>query len=326
MVAPSKSGGERRQCNVSIWVLILSNLLVFQFAGFFFNSPNYNYGTTVASNQNELLINTQSQPVVVTSSSSSSSSSSSGGSTRRSALAIPEGKAIALPSIRIDDQKVEYKRDFYGGAGDKPHLGGFATNSVDLDGVTPNLWKWLVAEFGIRSLLDVGCGRGVSTSWFHLHGVDAQCVEGSHDAIQQSLLPSDKVTEHDFSRGPWWPSRTVDAIWCVELLEHVGRNFHVNLIPAFRKAGVIFATHSTWGGWHHVEVHMSDWWIYKFESYGFKYSPELTDLVKQIAMTQDRDKPTPDGKKYTSQHVWLHMMVRPGTYRILKTFLFLFRA
>lgn len=67
----------------------------------------------------------------------------------------------------------------------------------------------------------------------------AQCVEGSHDAVMQSLLPSEIVHEHDFSRGPWWPDRTVDAAWSVEVLEHVGRNFHKNLIPSFRKAALM---------------------------------------------------------------------------------------
>jgi 2-polyprenyl-3-methyl-5-hydroxy-6-metoxy-1,4-benzoquinol methylase len=118
----------------------------------------------------------------------------------------------------------------------------------------------MVQEHGIKSILDIGCGRGVSTSWFYTHGLETYCVEGSHDAVEQSLLPPGIVTEHDFSRGPWWPNRTVDAVWCVELLEHVGRNFHKNLMPAFRKAAVVYASHSTWGGWHHVEVHDQSWW------------------------------------------------------------------
>ena len=35
-------------------------------------------------------------------------------------------------------------------------------------------------------------------------GMDVQCIEGSHDAVTQSLLPAARVTEHDFSRGPYW--------------------------------------------------------------------------------------------------------------------------
>ena len=37
--------------------------------------------------------------------------------------------------------------------------------------------------------------------------------------------------------------------------EHVGRNYQPNYVTAFRKAALIFVSHSNWGGWHHVEVH-----------------------------------------------------------------------
>ena len=100
-------------------------------------------------------------------------------------------------------------------------------------------------------------------------------MEGSHDAYLNSVLPDkDKqMVEHDFSRGPYWPSKTYDAVWSVEFLEHVsfctwllqelfvsvlashphiyyisaskvGRNFHKNYLPVFRKAAILFVTHS----------------------------------------------------------------------------------
>jgi len=122
---------------------------------------------------------------------------------------------------------------------------------------------------GIRSLLDIGCGKGVSTSWFYLQGVDSYCVEGSQDALRSNLMPKVIQTEdgidmeiqriviqHDFSRGPWWPSKTIDAVWCVEFLEHVGRPLMFNYMVAMKRAAIIFATHSTWGGWHHTEVRL----------------------------------------------------------------------
>jgi 2-polyprenyl-3-methyl-5-hydroxy-6-metoxy-1,4-benzoquinol methylase len=96
------------------------------------------------------------------------------------------------------------KREIYGGKGDAKHLGGFT--EIDIQGISPAVWKHMVTYFGVKSLLDVGCGRGISTSWFALHGVDALCVEGSHDAVLNSVLPdpSKQIVEHDFSRGPWW--------------------------------------------------------------------------------------------------------------------------
>jgi len=192
-------------------------------------------------------------------------------------------------------------------------------------GVSPTLWSHMVSHLGIKSLLDLGCGRGISTSWFVTHGLDyVVCAEGSHDAVTQSLLPKIKVpkgtkyelVEHDFSRGPWWPSRTVDVAWCVEFTEHVGRNFMQNYHTAFRKAAIIFVTHSHWGGWHHVEVHGHDWWQVKMEAAGFVYSGILTNEMKAEAQKDNQRKDLVDDmikqnkpSYHVAQHLWTTLQV-----------------
>jgi hypothetical protein len=108
--------------------------------------------------------------------------------------------------------------------------------------------------------------------------------------------------------SPWWPSKTVDAVWCVELLEHVGKNFHKNLMPSMRQAALLYVTHSTWGGWHHVEVHREEWWIARFQSFGFVYSEYLTKQVRNAALQANYSK-APHNSTYNGQHIWLHMLV-----------------
>mmetsp|Transcript_1993 Transcript_1993/g.4715 ORF Transcript_1993/g.4715 Transcript_1993/m.4715 type:complete len:388 (-) Transcript_1993:62-1225(-) len=238
---------------------------------------------------------------------------------------IPEGLAVALPSVPTTaDEEKEIKRSIYGGAGDKAHLGGFT--SFDPQGVSPTLWKHMVEHLGVKSMLDLGCGRGISTSWFITHGLEyVVCAEGSHDAVTQSLLPkianvpkgtTYDLVEHDFSRGPWWPSRTVDFAWCVEFTEHVGRPFMHNYHTAFRKAAIIFVTHSNWGGWHHVEVHDNDWWRAKMEAAGFVYSESLTLEMKDKAKADVRRNDLIDAMKKSenksfsvAQHLWTTMQV-----------------
>jgi hypothetical protein len=168
-------------------------------------------------------------------------------------LGIPEGQARNLPSIRVKDSVVDKSRKIYGGAGDMKHLGGFT--KLDLHGVSPMTWKYMIESLGVKSVLDVGCGRGTSTTWFLYHGLDVLCAEGSHDAVEQNMLPDKKnqIVEHDFARGPWWPGRTFDAVWSVEFLEHVGVQYQYNYIQSFRKAALLFVTSSRNGGWHHTE-------------------------------------------------------------------------
>ncbi|KAL3775429.1 hypothetical protein ACHAW5_007153 [Stephanodiscus triporus] len=237
---------------------------------------------------------------------------------------VPEGPAVALPSIRISpEEEAKIQRGIYGGTGDKAHLGGFT--AFDEMGVSVSVWKHMVNHLGIKSVLDLGCGRGTSTSWFVVHGLEyVVCAEGSHDAIARNLVPNIRpipdrtrveIVEHDFSRGPWWPSRTVDAVWCVEFAEHVGRNYQPNYLTAWRKAALIFVTHSRWGGWHHVEVHKDPWWITRMTAMGFVYSDLLTNEIRNKgkqdnALTVTNPRNESDTKTFnTGQHVWLTMLV-----------------
>ena len=59
----------------------------------------------------------------------------------------------------MNDQMFNTYASFYGGKGDKAHLGGFT--SFDPSGVSPTLWSHMISYLGIRSLLDLGCGRGI---------------------------------------------------------------------------------------------------------------------------------------------------------------------
>ena len=127
--------------------------------------------------------------------------------------------------------------------------------------LSPRVWRYMMQNLTVKSVIDVGCGKGVSTSWFKAHGARVQCVEGSSEAVKNSRLPPELVVEHDFSQGSWWPNRTFDAAWSVEFTEHVGRQYMHNYLPIFDSAALIFVSHSHWGGWHHVEVHDNDWWI-----------------------------------------------------------------
>lgn len=191
--------------SVSIWVLLLTNVLIFQLT--------WNLRGGANDESYDLLVGKSLDSVA------SVFTSASEAVPFDYILAPPKGKAVALPSVRVGKEAFK-SGNIYGGRGDKPHLGGFT--DLDHHGVSPSAWKWMVTEIGVHSVLDVGCGRGISTSWFYFHGVDVLCVEGSHDAVENTVLPDpSRIVEHDFSRGPWWPEKTYDAVWCVEFLEHV---------------------------------------------------------------------------------------------------------
>lgn len=193
----------------------------------------------------------------------------------------------SMPSVRLtpeEEKRLNPSRTpdtIYGGKLDKPHLGGFTER--DEMGLSMNLFNYMMGPMTIKSVIDVGCGKGISTKEFLDRGARVLCVEGSHDGVEQSLLPSSMIVEHDFSRGPWWPEETYDATWSVEFLEHVGRPYMMNYLPIFKKSALVLVTSSGFGGWHHVEVHAQWWWRARMEAQGFRFSPELTERFRRIA-------------------------------------------
>jgi SAM-dependent methyltransferase len=230
-----------------------------------------------------------------------------------SPLLLPVGQPPNLPRIEAGTKEKEgVERGIYGGGkhGDGKHLGGFT--EFDPDGIAPLVWSNMMLEFGVRSVMDVGCGRGVSTRWFLEHNAKVLCVEGSRDAITQSFLPPKNIVEHDYSRGPWWPLETYDAAWSVEFLEHVSRQYMHNYMQTLRKAAIIMVSSSRWGGWHHVEIHNDEWWIRKFESHGFLYDATLTQRVREWAAQEGSSSSNytlPTGDRPRPQHVFLSMKV-----------------
>lgn len=86
-----------------------------------------------------------------------------------------------LPSVRIfgdEENRASKLRKFYGGRGDKLHLGGF--KGYDRMGVSNNTWNYMMGPLGVKSVLDLGCGRGISASYFYEKGAKVLCVEGKH--------------------------------------------------------------------------------------------------------------------------------------------------
>lgn len=187
--------------------------------------------------------------------------------------------APQIPPKLSDEEEKRVNRKFYGGKNDPVHLGGFTVR--DNNTISTNLWNFMMSELTVKSMIDVGCGKGFSSRYFYDHGVDVLCLEGSSDAVRQSLLPPNVIVQHDFSRGPWWPEETYDVVWSTEFVEHVGRQYMPNYLATFHKAALIMITSSGWGGWHHVEVHAPWWWRARMQKEGFFFSPELTERVRK---------------------------------------------
>jgi len=195
---------------------------------------------------------------------------------------------LPLPIRGVEeDYKLRHERKIKGymGGGEPEHVGGFLKN--DPKSFEPVLWTWMVDVLGAWSMIDVGCGRGISTKWFLDKGLDVTCVEGSPSGVETTEVPG-KVIEHDYTKGPWWDhEKTWDFAWSCEFLEHMDVEYVDNYMATFARARLIFATHSTWGGWHHATIREMWWWIELFRDYGFEFMPQLTMVTRRLIERED---------------------------------------
>lgn len=163
------------------------------------------------------------------------------------------------------------------------HLGGTSDKG---DGNTwyPELWDWLIKEFEVKSVLDVGCGLGFSLRWFLEQGLDTVGVEGY--SVCRDLSPvKDHIVLHDYTQGPLHLGRSFDMVYSSEFCEHVEELYVPNFLNCFNRATrvlCITAADDRVGGYHHVNSRPSSYWIERIEPLGLKYNEELTEQGRSL--------------------------------------------
>lgn len=157
------------------------------------------------------------------------------------------------------------------------HLGGYY---ADGDPATffPELWEHCVTHLGVKSVIDVGCGSGIAVDYFVRLGCDVLGVDGM-------AQENPRIVRHDYSEGPYRPSRKVDLAWTCEFVEHVEKRFVGNFMATLRDASVVLMTHADPGqpGHHHVNCQPSVYWIGAMEANGFIHDEALTAETRRLA-------------------------------------------
>lgn len=162
------------------------------------------------------------------------------------------------------------------------HLGGYVVGGDDATWY-PDLWKWLVKELEIKSVLDVGCGEGQAVDYF-FNVLKVPRVFGL-DGLPQ---PNPLVETHDFTKSIWrppWHSPPYDLIWCCEFVEHIEEEFMSNFLEVFKLGRYVAITHADPGqqGHHHVNCRINQYWIGVMAASGFKFEDMLTKMARVAA-------------------------------------------
>lgn len=154
---------------------------------------------------------------------------------------------------------------------DLNHLGGHG-NVTHLD---EGLIKWVVETFSPKTALDIGCGPGGMVKLISSFGVSVKGLDGDPSVSPDILV--------DFSKTDYYEE--VDWGYSCEFVEHVEEEYQANYMKAFSGCKFVtmtFAPPKT-PGYHHVNCRTPQYWIDVFSKYGFVYSKELTQEMRQAS-------------------------------------------
>lgn len=173
---------------------------------------------------------------------------------------------------------------------EQPHLGGYIVGG-DPATYYPHLWNWLVNDYGVRSVIDIGCGEGHAVDYFAglLCGglEDDRCPVLGIDGVEQD---SPHIFQHDYTEGPapmydFTATASFDLVWSCEFVEHVDEKYLPNLLDTFEYGKLVLMTHAEPGqpGYHHVNCQTPDYWRGVMASLGYSLDVNLTRGTRSFA-------------------------------------------
>lgn len=183
--------------------------------------------------------------------------------------------AFDNPSLNTDG---ETRLDF-------GHVGGTSTVG-DPDSWYPELWTWLIREFALTSMLDVGCGIGLTQKFFEESGLRTVGLDCPQMTKHHVLNNPSVFIGHDLTEYAWFCSRVNDLVWCCEMAEHLEERFVDNLIRTLvsncDRVLAFCAAPPGAGGYHHVNCQPVEYWMDKLTAAGMVFDAERTQLARGL--------------------------------------------
>jgi cyclopropane fatty-acyl-phospholipid synthase-like methyltransferase len=163
------------------------------------------------------------------------------------------------------------------------HLGGYLFDG-DVATTYPNMHSFLVNDLQIKTVLEIGCGRGFTLKNFQELGCKVLGIDGSPSAIEKNIVPN-RVKKIDFTKFKVIPEKQYDLVYSVEFVEHVEDFYKENFLSCFDSGKYILMTFADvgQGGHHHVNCKPATYWIETIEARGFTFDQNYTDLLKTYA-------------------------------------------
>jgi len=125
-----------------------------------------------------------------------------------------------------------------------------------------------------RSVLDVGCGTGISLDYFKSKGISVRGLEGSPLAISKARH-APFIGQHDLHE-PLNLGERFELVWCFEVAEHIHPRYVSALLATLTNHAdriLLSAARPGQGGLGHLNEQPPEYWIDLMNKRGFALGP-----------------------------------------------------
>jgi len=132
------------------------------------------------------------------------------------------------------------------------------------------------------SVFDIGCGNGIFISELNKRGIDVLGCDSSKAAIRTSCK-NVTIFAADVT-NPIMLNRKYDLVMCVEVAEHIHKKYSDQLIANCINNGerILFTSAPPGqGGIGHINEQPYEFWITKFNKFGFVHDEKMTLCLKE---------------------------------------------
>ena len=142
--------------------------------------------------------------------------------------------------------------------------------------------RFMRNNFGVDTMVDIGCGTKNQVKTALAIGYsEAICIDGD-EKVEPDIVS-------DFNYELLKLDKNYDLAWCVEVLPYIHQRKIRNLKPALEKCKYLIATATVWSNREYPNGNKRQWYIDRFESWGFKYDDDLYKEVVEHSLMERKN-------------------------------------
>lgn len=142
--------------------------------------------------------------------------------------------------------------------------------------------RFMRNNFGVDTMVDIGCGTKNQVKTALAIGYSEAIGIDGDEKVEPDIVS-------DFNYELLKLDKNYDLAWCVEVLPYIHQRKIRNLKPALEKCKYLIATATVWSNREYPNGNKRQWYIDRFESWGFEYDDDLYKEVVEHSLMERKN-------------------------------------